>query len=69
MRLISNEVYNLEVYFEVHNQYCKPPQNIDFLEELSCPLSLFGLKIFHGFVFSDLMGGWNLLPIFYFIWS
>ena len=22
--------YDLEVYFEVYNQYCKPPQNFDF---------------------------------------
>ena len=22
--------YDLEVYFEVYNQYCQPPQNFDF---------------------------------------
>ena len=22
--------YDLEVYFEVYKQYCKPPQNFDF---------------------------------------
>ena len=23
-------MYDLEVYFDVYNQYCKPPQNFDF---------------------------------------
>ena len=61
-------MYDPEKYFEVFNQYCKPPQNVDFWKtELS-----FGFTWFEKFPYefiSHLMGGWNLMPVFCFIWS
>ena len=62
----TNKVYDLELYFELHSR--KPPLKFDFPEtELS--LRFIWFEKFPWICYSCSMGGWNLLSVFWFIWS